>query len=349
MPANFSLPGEEKYRPAAFPVFRELSLIADEDEMRAGMLLQHNTFYIGGEARPFCWIQLPLSEGLTNPAYSAVFISLMREAMAQYAFLGSLGVGSMQEPWARLLVQLGWQHQFVPFVFYPVHAAKVLSGLRYLHRRPVFRICGRLAGWSGCASALEAALWLRRTLPRLNRSYTVACVPAFDEWADDVFRKNQLKYGATPRRDASTLNIIFPPEDTRYLRLRVRKSGSQEDLGWILLVNARMQDNKYFGDLHVGTLVTGFCDPLDAPLLVHAGLTELAELGVDLVVANWSHHLWLRACRQLGFLPGPSNYIFFSSPGGKPLLEPACPLGEIHLSRGDCDSPASLMPSRSAT
>jgi hypothetical protein len=50
------------------------------------------------------------------------------------------------------------------------------------------------------------------------------------------------------------------------------------------------------------------------------------------------------ASRRLGFLSGPSNFFFFVSPAGKPLLEATCPLEQIHLSRGDCDGPGQLLP-----
>jgi hypothetical protein len=119
-------------------------------------------------------------------------------------------------------------------------------------------------------------------------------------------------------------------------------------LGWLLLLNSQMSNHQYFGNLKVGTIVTGFGNPAVTTTLIHAGLTHLAERGADLVVANWSHDAWLHASRKNGFLPGPSNFFFFVSPRGTPLLDSTCSLGEIHLTRGDCDAPSSLMAPRSA-
>ena len=112
----------------------------------------------------------------------------------------------------------------------------------------------------------------------------------------------------------------------------------------MVVIHRRMSSNPYFGDLHVGTLVDGLGRPENVSLLLDAGRRYLAQQGVDLIVANWSHAAWVNASRRLGFLPGPSNFYFFVSPAGKPLLEPSCPLGMIHLSRGDCDGPGQLLP-----
>jgi hypothetical protein len=346
LPAKFTLPGEEQYRPAGYPIFRELMIISDEEEMHAGVLLQHGTFFIREEARPFCWLQLPLSEGLVNPAYGSAFLSLFRQVTMNHSFLASLGVGSMDEPWARFMVRQGWKHQAVPFVFYPVRPGKVFTGIEYLRRRRELRIAAKVARYSGAGTLLGAALGVRRALPTLRRRYRVSLVEGFDGWADGVFRRNQPKYLATTRKDATALNILYPPEEKRYIRLRIQAASGRE-IGWLLLVHAQMKDNQYFGNLHVGTLVTGFCDPADTGIVIHAGLSHLVELGADLVVANFSHKSWLGACHGLGFLPGPSNFFLFFSPGGRPLLEAACPLSEVHVTRGDCDSPASLMPTAS--
>jgi hypothetical protein len=342
LPGDYRLPGERLHRPPGFPVFRELAIITDGSEMRAGVLMQHGAFFISGESRPFCWLQLPLSEVLIDAQYSGAFLSLMGEIRSRRPFLASLGIGSLEERWARFMVRMGWKHQEVPFVFYPVRPGKVLTGIRQFRRSWKLRLPALAAARSGVGAAFGAGLAVHRAVTGLGHSYVSEVVPGFERWADLVFRDNVGKYGATPLRDAAALNILYPPEDTRYTRLRIRQGG--RDIGWVLLVNARMTAHKYFGDLHVGTIVTGFGDPAAARTLVHAGLRHLAGLGVDLVVANWSHRSWVGACRGLGFLPGPSNFIFFVSPAGSPLLEPGCPLAGIHLSRGDCDSPSSLMP-----
>ena len=80
-----------------------------------------------------------------------------------------------------------------------------------------------------------------------------------------------------------------------------------------------MKDNPYFGDLRVGTLAAGFGRVADAPALVAAGIDHLAEAGADIIVANFLHAAWARACRREGMITGPRNYNLFVSPDGPPL------------------------------
>lgn len=116
-----------------------------------------------------------------------------------------------------------------------------------------------------------------------------------------------------------------------------------EDAGWIVVALKRMHDNPYFGDLTVGTLVDGFGQVAAVTALVTAGINYLAEIGVDLIVANFSHAAWVGACRRSGMLSGPSNYQAFVTAGGRPLLEESCPLHDIHLTRGHSDGMSALI------
>lgn len=342
LPRDFMLPGEKEFRPTDYPVFRELLLLEDSSEMRAGVLLQHGAFCIAGEQRPFCWLQLPLSEGLVSREYATAFPVLMREALRLGPFSASLGIGSMQEPYARFLARSNWKHQAVPFVFYPVKPKRVLMELQQTRHNPLLRLAARsgaatLGGWT-------LAAW--RRCMRFGRQYSVSLEAQFGPWADDVFGRSVSRYGATPRRDAAALNILYPPSEPQYLRLRVRRHG--EDIGWLLLLCTPMRGNKYFGNLTVGTIVTGFGDPAHVPTLLQAGVDHLVDRGAELVVANWSHRAWLRGSRHVGFLTASSNFLLFVSPAGAPLLSGSCPLDQIHLTRGDCDSPSSLMAPRAS-
>jgi hypothetical protein len=106
-----------------------------------------------------------------------------------------------------------------------------------------------------------------------------------------------------------------------------------------------MEDDKYFGNLRVGTLVDGLCYPEDVQDVMSTGLRYLMEEKVDLCIGNWSHIAWTSASRKLGFLQAPSNFIYFVSPTGThPLLTEDCPLEQIHLNRGDGDGPIHLVP-----
>jgi hypothetical protein len=342
-PLDWRLPGEPANGEGG-PAFRKLLLIEDGQQMRAGVILHHTTLFVRGAERPFCWSLLPISEGTIDRAHSLAMLILMKHALEYQPFLTGLGVGSMDEDAAQFLVRLRWRHETVPFLFYPVRPARLLNGLEYVRRRQALHIAGRAAAYTGAASALGWG-WDRRRRRRARRlDFEASVEPSFGPWADDLFRRHRGEYGAVVRRDAAAMNVVYPEGDPRYARIRVREGRSGTDVGWVVVIHKQMEGDEYFGDLRVGTLIDGFGPAAETGRLVAAGLAHLIDAGVDVAVANWSHRAWVEASRSLGFLGGPSNFFFFVSPEGSPLLENGCPLPEIHLGRGDGDGPGRLLP-----
>jgi len=186
-------------------------------------------------------------------------------------------------------------------------------------------------------------LALRRKLSATISGYEASVVERFDEWADRIFARSLSDYPVAIRSDATSLNIVYPPDDHRYIRLKVMRKGAKTEAGWIVVARKQMSGNHYFGDLKVGTLVDGFGRSEDAPALVAAGLNHLAGLGVDIIVANFSHSAWVYACRRSGMFSGPSNFQLFVSPKGRPALEESCPLHQIHIARGHSDGMDNLI------
>jgi len=343
-PLDVRLPGEPANGDAG-PAFRKLLIIEDGQEMRGGLILHHTTLFVRGEERPFCWSLLPISEGTIERTHSMAMLILMKHALEYQPFLTGLGVGSMDEDAAQFLVRLRWRHETVPFLFYPVRPARLLKGLEYVRRRSAVQVAGLAAAYTGAASAFGWG-WDRRRRRRTDRLDIEASLePSFGTWADEAFERYRSDYGAVVRRDAAAMNVVYREGDPRYSRLRVRDRTSGVDVGWVVVIHKQMSGDDYFGDLKVGTLVDGFGPPGETSRLVAAGLEHLIEAGVDVAVANWSHSAWVEATRSLGFLRGPSNFFFFVSPEGKPLLENGCPLPDIHLARGDGDGPGRLLPS----
>jgi hypothetical protein len=341
-PLDVRLPGQPDNGDGG-PAFRKLLLIEDEDDMRGGVVMHHTTVFVRGEERPFCWSFLQISEGTIDRAHALAMPILMKHALEYQPFLAGLGVGSMDEDAAQFLVRLRWRHDTVPFLFYPVRPARLLTGLEWARRRAAVRGAGLVAAYTGAARAFGWG-WNRRRLRRTRRLGVESTIePSFGTWADEVFERHRADYGAVVRRDAAAMNVVYGDDD-RYSRLRVRDATSGADVGWLVVVRKQMRADEYFGDLAVGTIVDGFGPPDQADRLVAAGLEHLKESGVDVAVTNWSHGAWVEASRALGFLPGPSNFFLFVSPEGKPLLEAACPLPDIHVGRGDGDGPGRLLP-----
>src|SRR5215467_15617550 len=65
-----SLPGEARYRPPGFPVYRRMMIAEDGREVRAAVMLYHNNIFIHGKKRDFCWLDMPISEGIIDRRYS---------------------------------------------------------------------------------------------------------------------------------------------------------------------------------------------------------------------------------------------------------------------------------------
>src|SRR5215475_16160102 len=342
---RLSLPGEARYRPAGFPVYRRMMIAEDGREVRAAVMLYHNNIFIHGKKRNFCWLDMPISEGIIDRRYSMAIIPLLKTALRYEPFLMSTGAGPVDKVSFQLLTKLKWRNRVVPFFFYPVKVPKVLLGLSYFKKHAKLRYGALLGAYSGLGAGLSGLLALSRRIAPCLSGYEYSMEKAFDDWADRIFEDCLPDYGVAMRSDATTLNILYPPDKSGLTRLRVRRKGAKhgagqdagQDAGWILVASKRMKNNQYFGDLNVGTLVDGFGRAADAPALVAAGIDHLAETGVDIIVANFQHSAWARACRRSGMIAGPSNYYLFVAPGGPLLREDYCPPAEIHVARGHGD------------
>jgi hypothetical protein len=161
--------------------------------------------------------------------------------------------------------------------------------------------------------------------------------PDFGSWADEVWDACHARYGAIGVRDRDTLNRLYPPDDARFLIWKAIRDGRV--IGWTVGLDTAMRDDKYFGDLRVGSIVDGLAKPEDARAVVAASAKALGARGVDLVVSNQCHRAWGEALRQAGFLQGPSNFIFAVS---KKLAGLIGQMDQVHINRGDGDGPIHL-------
>ncbi|MFC1717382.1 hypothetical protein ACFL6S_27225 [Candidatus Poribacteria bacterium] len=335
-----ALPGENG---EVSPAIRRRSLVAlDGEEIRATQLFFEHEMYIHGEPNSFIWPAGPISESKMDLKYALFSVVLLKHSLSLQPLHMALGLGSYEHTMARIFVALGWKHDRVPFFFYPVRPYRVLREIKAFDSK-YRRIAASLMAYSGMG-------WLGGFIfchSRRLRNSTGLCatenMDRFGEWTDETWEKCHSSYGALTRRDKAALNTFYAPGDKRYHRLRVQRNG--EYIGWILVTMRDMENDKHFGNLRVGTLVDGLCVPEDAQDVMSAGLRYLIGEKVDICIANWSHIAWRTASRKLGFLQGPSNFIYFVSQAGTPpLLIEDCPLEQIHLSRGDGDGPIHLVP-----
>lgn len=324
------------------PIRRRSLVALDGEEIRATQLFFEHEMYIHGEPNSFIWPAGPISESLVDRKYALFSVVLLKHSLSLQPLHMALGLGSYEHVMARIFMALGWKHSKVPFFFYPVRPYQVLREIKAFDSK-YRRITASLLAYSGIGWLSGFIFCHIKRYRNSASSCTTENMDRFGEWTDETWEKCRSSYGALTRRDAKALNAFYTPGDRRYHRLRVQRDG--EYIGWILVTMRDMEDDKYFGNLRVGTLVDGLCQPEDVQDVMSAGLRYLIGEKVDVCIANWSHIAWTTASRKLGLLQGPSNFIYFVSRAGTPpLLTEDCPLEQIHLNRGDGDGPIHLVP-----
>jgi hypothetical protein len=317
---------------------RRTVLVAfDRDgEVRAGLQLVHERFFVRGNERWGAWIQLPISEGILDRRHVLAAAQLGRAATRQQPLLMAVGVGGLDEAAARIMIGAGWAHAPVPFVYLPLRPRRIARELRYLRRRRMTWLAARAATSTGIPQLVLAAhrSWVRLMREPVPPSAVVE--REFGDWANETYQATRDLIGAGVCRDAVTLNRRYPAADDRFVRIRLRDAGSGSDVGWTVVAPMQMHEHRHFGDLRVGVIVDAFSRAGHEPAVLAAAVGALAEHDVDVVFANWSSERWLNAAATLGLRIGPTNYFAFAAPTADPLLTDL-PIEDMHLTRGDSD------------
>jgi hypothetical protein len=327
------------------PVWTESYVAVEDGEVYGGYILKHQRFVLEGRRIDVGSLQLPLSLGEVDEAYGRVSVALLFDAIRRRPYLYSLGLGSEDSQFARLLAAAEWQHVAVPFYF------KVLSANRFAREvrlppdrarvQQALRALGH-ARLAAAAFALRRAIGRRGSAPAADRPAPASArlVTSFDDVADDVFASCAPEYRLIAERTSAVLREVFPREEPRYLRLVVERGGSP--IGWALVLDTRMRDAKYFGDMRVGSIADCLAQPDDATAVVAAASEHLAHRGVDLIVSNQLDARWGAALAADGYERGPSNFFFYFSPEFGEQLTADGWEARTHLNRGDGEGPAHL-------
>lgn len=325
--------------------FQEYYLATEEAAaaVRGTFWLTFEPWLIDGETISASHYRLPISEGVANPAYRSVAKHLMLSALERQPYLYCLGMGGFDRPVTKSLKKQGWQMGAVPFFFRVAKPARFLGEMPALRKSMFHQAAGAAAVWSGAGWAgIHATQIVRgRNAPSPNNLVTEPFT-AFGSWADTLWRDASPHYRFLARRDAETLNLRYGSLVLgRCLRVSVRRDGKY--IGWATLLDTKMHNNKYFGSLRVGSIVDAFSHPDDAPCVVTAARRWLAERGVELTVANFSHQAWQSAFQTDGFWRTESNYVYAAS---VPLSDRLTPIEKTlltaHITRADGPGPTRL-------
>lgn len=324
-------------------IFQEY-FVAVEDgmEVRGGFVLKHQEFSLNGETVSIGTCQLPISEGIVNKAYGSTGVQILLNAFERKPLFYALGIGGYQEPIGVFLSKFGWTLATVPFFFRVCHPFRFLRNIAYLKSSRLRKALGDLLAWSGAGwIALMLLNFLLATRSPRGRPFQAETLENFGDWADKLWEECKREYALCAVRDRETLNVLYPPKDPRFIRLRVSQEGKV--IGWAVLLDSQMQGSTYFGDMRVGTVVDCMGARKDAPQVIRAAAQHLKFLGVDIIVSNQLDAAWGTALKRCGFLAGPSNFLFAASKQLAERLQPlSTTLTSIHMTRGDGDGPINL-------
>lgn len=324
---------------ASRKIYQEYYLAVDEQFVRGGFILKYQEFCLGGEIQPLVYYHLPVSEGIVNSKYAAIGVHMLRTALKMQPTLFALGMGGFDRPLPTMLKAMKWKLCAVPFHYRVNHPGRFLREITALRTSAARRAASDFAAFTGIGWLGIKALHSIRSSRRVPQ-VSSEIISHFDSWADDLWQQGRDRYAMVGTRDSSTLNILYPA-DRNFICLKVTKA--QRALGWAVVLDTKMKNNKYFGDLRVGSIADCLAAPEDAPAVVQMATQALENRGVDLLISNHSHAVWGQAFRSAGFLQGPSNFIFAASPNLSEKLQPfAAHCTKIYLNRGDGDGPVNL-------
>jgi hypothetical protein len=324
-------------------IFQQHYLVLDDlGEVRGAYILKHQDVWIRDQVVAIADLHLPISEGAVNRNYPHVGVQLLRDAIRKQPLLFGLGMGGYGEALARLFAAAGWSMFSVPFYFRILRPTKFLRNIVNLRRRPGWRLPLNILAATRLGSlGIHTAQAIRSPRTRCDPAVAMEVVEEFSEWTDDLWESRKGQYGMCAVRDSETLRILYPASDPRFIRLKITRQ--QRTIGWAVLLDTQLVDHNHFGNMRLGSIVDCFSATTDALPVVCAARECLEARGVDLIVSNQSNAAWGLAFRQAGFLQGPTNFIFTSSPKlTELLLQKSVKNEELHFNRGDGDGPINL-------
>jgi len=323
-------------------IYQEYFLaVEDNKTVRGGYILKHQDFYINGKIISIGDFQLPLSEGIIDRNYNLVGVFLYYHALNQEPLLYGLGMGSYNEPIAKFLKNASWSFHKIPFYFKILNSSNFFTNISYLRNSNLKRTLLNFVYFTGVGYMSIKLLNLITSKRPKNLDVLVTQIEEFDTWVDNLWQKNCDNFSLIAVRDAETLQILYPKEDKKFIRLKIAKINKV--IGWVVLLCTQMSGHKQFGNMKVGSIVDCFSEKGKELEIVRAATSYLQKLKVDIIVSNQAYPAWGKALLTAGFLSGPSNFLFATSKDLTELLEPYVEnVNKIHLTRGDGDGPINL-------
>jgi hypothetical protein len=311
--------------------------IDETGAVRGGVMLSEHPGWLNGQVTPLLNIQSPLSEGTVNRAYSGVGLKMLSFITQRNPLVYAVGMGSEQNPFARLLHAAGWSFTRVPFQCAVIRPACFLREIGPLRHGPT-RVLARLAAGSGLGAVAGAAWrWAhKRTVPPGYSFEAITSWPdELDGELDAVWNECRGAFDFALVRGARAINDLHPASQTRLRRWLLRERGRL--VGWSTGLCTTMEGNPHFGDLRVGTVLDALAPANHLGALLLHTYQALRSLEADLVIVNCTHTLWRERLRRLGFIEFPSNFLLAISKPLAAALQTKSALGRFYVTRADGD------------
>ncbi len=319
-----------------------------QGEVRGGYYFKNQEFCIDKQPEEIVFMQLPISEGVIDSNYKQLGRMIFEDMEARRKLVFVLGMGGFQYPLPNRLKKLGYEMYLVPFYFYITKPRAFLNDFEYINTLKrslpkkiainIVKIFGLLYMVKGVISLYTAAYRLIRF--RKYKGVNTEIVDDFSDFADELWEQNKDFYSIVAKRDQHLLNQLYPKTSPQFHRLKVSRKGVC--IGWVVMLCTQMSNDKYFGNLKLGTLIDAFSDPGNAELLIYEAVKHLKKQNAGLIVVNHTHLKWGKHFRRNGFLKGPSNFIFGISKRIKEYYPGKIDFENSFLMRGDGDGPIGL-------
>jgi hypothetical protein len=229
-------------------LYEEYFALLERGTVRGCYIFKQQDFSFDGVIRPVGFWHWSISEGMINNKYFWVASQMLAPELKAQPLIYGL---AMTEQLTRLLTGLGWPVCRVPFYFKMNRPEPCLSEIRALRKTKVQRLIANIAARTGIGGlALRALQGARES--RAPRNEWAEVVERFSSWADDLWDACKGQYAMVAVRDSENLNILYPA-GSRFLCYKVTRGSAV--LGWAVLLDTQMHDNKHFGNLRVGSIV----------------------------------------------------------------------------------------------
>lgn len=323
-------------------IFREPFLaIENENIVRGAYILKNQEFYVKGNLCKLGNLQLPLSEGIIDKKYNMLGMQLLIDAQKREPRLFALGIGSYEDPLTQILKALGWNLYSIPFYFKINHPFRFLKEIRFLRKSPFHQAVLNISAYSGLGWLGIKSVNLLKTSKTSFERVWYEETNTFSDWCDELWHRSKDHYSLIAVRDAYVLQILYPENNLRFIRLKIWEGSNV--IGWAVVLDTPMANHKHFGAMRLGSIIDCLSLPSDAAKVVCSATKFLENRGVDLIVSNQSHVSWCTAMEKAGYLRGPSNYIFATARKLSELLSPFEKTKKyLHINRGDGDGPVHL-------